>query len=1424
MNETNAMDPGYFDIPREEHPYVKANVFSKLSFWYTRPLFIKGRNGDLSMSDVYRCLPDHRGVLQGDSLGAIWRREVDSKGTNKKPSLLRAIMKLHGFKYFIVNLMYSILDSSIRLSTPWCLEGLIKYFSVTNSGVDTYEAYLYAAGVVGFMLVAAGMNHSMILFAVDISTKVQIACCSLVYRKLLRLDVSAGGVACEGLAGHVVNLQTTDIQRFHLASIQAVDMIRAPLESIVTVYLMYRYIGVSTFIGVAFLMLFIPLQGYLGKLTSRLRRQIAARTDNRIRLMNEVIQSIETIKMYVWESAFAGIVGKARKKEMGFIKKMSWLRAVMISCVKLNTKVAIFLSIISYISFGNELTAAKVFVIFSYYDILKMSLVDSLPLGIASTMEALVGVKRVQEFLLLPEVDNQDGVDLLTIDPERESKRVFEKIGNGTQTYIQSEAVEHMETNVLVSFKQFTAHWRTADEKADKTVALSDVNLNILPGTLTVVIGAVGSGKTTLLHAILRELPLTAGYVDIACVTSYAAQDPWIFEGTVRQNILFGQELDLRRYKAVVKCCQLRSDLELLPHGDRTVVGERGASLSGGQRARLSLARCLYRAADLYLLDDPLAAVDAKVAQALYEECVRGFLRDRAVVLVTHHVHYARQADNICVMRNGRVAAQGTYQELKDSVPELHVESNAIAEVKEKVEYERHESMELTRRIHSQRSMSSVSQLSFSMDLEKTELKYEGETQTKGSVERDTYVQYIRSGGGACTVVILLALFVVAQLFYSASDVWLKDWVNLEESYSMKLANSSLQENNQTESVEYTDITANKFGLSRSACVYVYAALIGVCVFFTWNKLLVFYNTCIRASVALHDNMFRGVTNAPMWFFHHNPSGRILNRFSKDMGQVDSLLPIALVDCFGFFLEIIAILVVVCLVNWWLALPTAAVSVLLYLIRSYYIGTSRELKRMEAIAKSQVLNHANSTVSGLTTVRSCGSLQRTLCRELDKLQDLHSAAWFLYVSANRAFGFWMDMICCVYLAVVTFSFFLLVGEESLGGAVGLAITQAISLVNICRLGMRQTAEVENQMTSVERILEYANLPSEEPLEPDMKALKENHPNLNFETWPEKGEIVFEDVSLEYEKPPRKDASSEKGAGEEPAYAIRGVHFRVLAGEKVCVVGRTGAGKSSLIAALFVLARTHGGVAVDGVRARSAGLRAWRRRLCALPQRPALFAGTLRDNLDPMGARTDAELHAALREVGLGALAGAAEGLSWRVGDGGGNLSSGQRQLLCLARAVLARPRVLVLDEATANVDGETDKAIQASIRTKFAASTVLTIAHRLHTVMDYDRVIVMDKGRVAETGHPYELLTKTRSDCTPIKRSFKRQISQTIPEHFASSNDMEETCRLAEGAGIFKSLVEQAGPETAATLFEMAKESYRTMEAMKADQADKTKV
>ena len=466
----------------------------------------------------------------------------------------------------------------------------------------------------------------------------------------------------------------------------------------------------------------------------------------------------------------------------------------------------------------------------------------------------------------------------------------------------------------------------------------------------------------------------------------------------------------------------------------------------------------------------------------------------------------------------------------------------------------------------------------------------------------------------------------------------------------------------------------------------------------------------MRASMRLHDRMFRSISRATMRFFNTNTSGRVLNRFSKDMGAIDELLPIALIDCVQIGLALLGIIVVVGTANPWLMIPTLVIGIIFYYLRVIYLATSRSVKRLEGITRSPVFGHLNATLQGLATIRSFDAGE-VLVSEFDHHQDLHSSAWYIFIASSRAFGFWLDIFCLIYIALVTLSFLVLGDsddpEGTPGGNVGLAITQSIGLTGMFQWGMRQSAELENQMTSVERVLEYSNVESEPPLEstPDKKPR---------DTWPEEGRVEFKNVYMRYSPldPP----------------VLKNLNFVVLPHEKVGIVGRTGAGKSSLISALFRLSDLEGEIEIDGVKTSEIGLHDLREKISIIPQEPFLFSGTLRSNLDPFDSYEDARLWEALEEVELKEM-----GLDAHINEGGSNLSVGQRQLVCLARAIIRNNPILVLDEATANVDPRTDGLIQKTIRRKFENRTVLTIAHRLNTVMDSDRILVMDAGSVVVT-------------------------------------------------------------------------------------------
>ncbi|KRT78583.1 ABC transporter ATP-binding protein, partial [Oryctes borbonicus] len=1326
---------------RKPNPRENANPISIITFLYTLPTFWNGFKRDLEEKDLYETLNEHKSSYLGDKIELAWRKEEErAKRLQKPPSLRRVLIKVFGFEFMFYGIVLAFTEFAIRMIQPIALGQLILYYTPNQSAISKDEAYMYAAAVVLCSLIYVFIVHPYMMGIIHLGMKLRVACCSLIYRKALRLSKTALG---QTTAGQLVNLLSNDVNRFDVAVLFAHQLWVGPLETVVISYLMYLQIGISAVIGVAALLCFVPLQIWLGKKTSVLRLKTAIRTDERVRLMNEIISGIQVIKMYTWEKPFANLVSLARRHEIRAVTGASYVRGVLLSFIMFSTRIAIFISIFAYVLFDNKIYAEQVFVITSFYSILRQSMTVFFPQGIGQIAEANISIQRLNNFLMY------DENKLLC------NKNNWENLENGSIKDIKEEVKPdptHADRNKGITIRNITAKWTEASTEN----TLTNFSMELRPGKIISIIGPVGSGKTSLLHAILKELPLQEGSLDVNGEISYASQEPWLFAGTVRQNILFGLPMERARYKMVVKRCALERDFSLLPHGDRTIVGERGVSLSGGQRARINLARAVYKQADIYLLDDPLSAVDTHVGKQLFEDCISGYLREKMVVLITHQLQYLKEVDHIIILENGIIKAQGTYADLKNSGLDF---ARLLEDQPDDIE-DKPENKIVTRQ-GSISSMSSTDEKTLDLPIGVDEQK------SIGSVSGYVYNAYLKAGGNCCIIFMVTLLFILAQFAASAGDYFITFWVNLEQLrfdrnlktnpnlttspaqnnhsiYDFKLASDSLFNATSDHLKQSANDTINLYNIldfdrdtciyiysgndtinlynildfDRDTCIYIYSGITLATIIVSLARSFAFFKTCMIASRRLHDSMFESITRATMRFFNTNPSGRILNRFSKDMGAIDELLPSALIDCLQIGLTLLGIIVVVAVVNPWLLLPTCIVGFIFYLLRNFYLATGRSVKRLEGVTRSPVFSHLNASLQGLTTIRAFKA-QEILEKEFDNHQDLHSCAWHIFLCTSRAFGFWLDLVCIVYIAVVTMSF-LVLGNEKFGGNVGLAITQSIGLTGMFQWGMRQSTELENQMTSVERVLEYTNVDQEPALEtePEKKPPK---------SWPESGKIEFSRLYLKY--------------APEDQPVLCNLNFVIQSKEKIGIVGRTGAGKSSLISALFRLANTTGQILIDDVDTKDLGLHDLRSKISIIPQEPVLFSGTMRKNLDPFDEYTDAVLWKALEDVELKeAVEDLTAGLNSKMSEGGSNFSVGQRQLVCLARAIIRNNKVLVLDEATANVDPQTDALIQTTIRKKFAECTVLTIAHRLHTVMDSDKVLVMDAGTMVEFDHPHILL------------------------------------------------------------------------------------
>lgn len=1340
----------------------------------------------LQTDDLYDPLKTDRSNVLGDRLEKRWKIELEnSKRKKRGPSFLRAIFRTFLWEYSLLALMQIVNEFVLRLGTPILLGGLLRYFKKDTT--ETYETALLYAGGICIATFANVVSFNQAMFgAFHVGAKIRVAACSVVYRKALRLSKTALG---ETAPGKVVNLVANDVNRFDLVSIFIHYMWSAPLSGLIVAYFLYTEAGYAGLIGIAAVFVVVPIQSYTGKLSSKFRLQTAVKTDERVRLMDEIISGVQVIKMYAWEKPFCALIETARKLELQVVTKSSYIRGIYMTFNLFTTRMALYCTLISMMLLGNELTADKVFVFSSFFNILAHTMSGMFVRGFAEIAECLVAVRRLQHFLMYEEFQEK-GFNLnkfaasLNGSINMDAKQVSNKTSRNDLPYIDDEidgyenldrSEERRKHNGLVvvasdllkntanlmeetkrssvmneepcavKMLNVTAKW----EPSHSENTLEGLNLEIEKGKTYAVIGMVGAGKSSFLSAILGEIEVTEGHVKVNGSLSYAGQEAWVFGSTVRQNILFGQPYDRSRYQRVVKACSLLRDFKQFPQGDQTVVGERGSSLSGGQKARINLARSLYRQADIYLLDDPLSAVDTHVSKHLFEECIQRYLSGKTRILATHQLQYVKSVDTIVLLEQGKITVFKSYQELLDKRPEYcqlladggetHDDSSL-----EKSGMRRQFSSSSTRSRTPEASSGGTDDEEEDEDPEKQNDGFEGTS--RGAIKGPIFIKYFQTGANLCLATTLLLLFLITQCIVSLNDYFVPILVNEEEARHYRIQQANLNATNDT-MIDDSDISSSYTYLYIYTGIVVGIFLIGI------TRSLTFYKVCMLCSQKLHDMAFSALIRTGMRFFDTNPSGRILNRFSKDMGAIDELLPKAILDAGQICIMMIGSLVVACVVNVLFLIPIVFLGFVFYWLRKVFLKTSKNIKRMEGMTRSPVFTHLNATLNGLTTIRAYCA-QEILKKEFDKLQDVHTSTIYMYIVASTAFGFSLDMFSLVFTSLVTFSFLLLQQSFS-GGEVGLAITQVMAMTGLIQWGMRQNAEVANQMMAVERVLEYTQIVPEPNLRDRGKFAKKTDRAIALPAdapmkWPAEGTIRFKDVYLRYV--------------EDELPVLKGLNIAISAGEKIGIVGRTGAGKSSLIAALFRLAKIDGAIEIDGINTGSICLEDLRRNISIIPQDPVLFSGTLRRNLDPFNEFSDDALWEVLEEVELkDAVVTAGTGLGSRVFDRGSNYSVGQRQLVCLARAILRNNRILMLDEATANVDPQTDALIQHTIRKKFAKCTVLTIAHRLNTIMDSDRVLVMDKGRMAEYDHPHILLQNSYSQFTSlVKESDRAMYDQLV--------------------------------------------------------------
>lgn len=1266
------------------------------------------------------------------------QRTKVKKPTLREPSMATALLKGFGTWKIVFAIALYVVSALLGFVPVLILNDLVKFFESGGNSSDYHGiappwVEVVALGFIPFIISLLQTRNQVIMAHCSVFVRTGVS--TLLYQK--SLCVSAGGRA-KTSTGQIVNLMsndTTQLQRF----LQFSGMIVvAPLQIIIALVLIYGQVGNATWVGVGFMVFLAPINVVIFSIVSKMRRKVLKYSDLRVKMMNEILNGIRIIKFYGWEKAFGKEVGKLRRKELDALTNLAYVSAVGFSLILLSAPIIQpILVFVTYVNIqSTPLDAATAFTTVALFNIMRFPFAF-LPMGLLQYIQSKISLRRIELFLQLPELDeyvvndtdnepgsiaitngtfswlNPDGPEIRPIQDDRKKPPKKKKEDRrGSKSLVDTSADASMRN---------TQHSQTGSVDTEghpraPVITLKDITTTITPGSLVAIVGPVGSGKSSFLSAILGEMEpiksskviLPIGNSDRAGFLSYCAQTPWVVNATLKDNILFGREMVQERYDQIVEACALLDDLAVLPAGDMTEIGERGINLSGGQKARVALARALYSPkTKVVLMDDPLSAVDAHVGEHLFASAITGdVIKGATRVLVTHHVHFLPRCDKVIVMEGGRIKHQGRFEDLvaqgidfAGAVDCSKVETAEDASLPESPALiglaEKEELKEDT-----------VLEVKAKADLkEKGKSLVKAEEREEGSVDSGAYIHYAKSGGWW---VAISAVFV--QGLGRAAEVMAAFWLSIWAGSAV----SALQSGHP-----HTDAETSRY-------VGIYAAFGMIGVFGLTVRALLMAVHRLHASKTLHENLTGSILRAPVAFFDVTPSGRILNRFAADMDKIDQQITQSLGQGFSTIFSVLgAVGAIIAATKGTFLIPLIPIGYIYWMIQRWFRNTSTELQRINSIANSPIFADFSQTLSGTSTIRAYGEQNRFFVHCKQSFDNMNSS-YILVQLCSYWLGLRLDILGGLIAAFIGG---LAVATSSTGfipaGWLGLALSYAIEVTGFLKFGVRMIATIEADMNSVERVLFYSrNIESEAPSEIPGKDPERG-------TWPTSGEIEIRNASMRYRDGP---------------LVLKDISLTVKGGEKIGVVGRTGSGKSSLMIVLFRISEIEkdgGKILIDGVDTGAIGTGALRLNLSIIPQEPVMFSNSVRYNLDPFAEASDEQLWEVLKKVELGeVIASLPGGLDEQVSEGGENFSQGQRQLLCIARSLLRNPKVLVLDEATASIDNTTDALIQKMIRKNFGNATVLTIAHRLNTIMDSDRILVLDDGRIVEFDTPGALLGK----------------------------------------------------------------------------------
>ena len=1311
----------------------QAGLFSSLTFQWMTPLMSVGYQRPLELNDIWTVNPDRSVAVLAARLREAVKRRKHSSG--KSDPLAMAIYDTFKKDIWIGGLC-QLTAACMQVLSPFTLKYLIAfveeaYSARSNGGASPPigRGVGLVVGITCMQLMQSLCINQYFYRGMLVGGQTRSALIACIFEKAMKLSgrAKAGGKftsTCEKPLdeiqsksrerrknthpgqkeqtggskiregwnnGRISNLMSTDTSRIDQASVIIHRCWTAPIQILLTMALLCINLTYSPLAGFALICVMMPFLGRAMRSLMVRRKAINVLTDQRIQLTQEIFSSIRFVKFFAWETSFLDRLAKIRRLEIHNITILMSIRNGILAVSVMMPVLASMLTFITYYLSKHVLSAAPIFSSLALFNTLNVPL-ETLPVAIGRVVDANASAERISEFLAAEELQEDANWDAESENAIIVDHATFVWEANVTQYSEAGKRNKHEKKPPKERFKELKTQSKNGRKGENPTLDLTRSLSAVPPGTsideenlppfqiaginisvgckeLVAVIGSVGSGKSSFLSALAGDMRKTSGKITFQSSRAFCPQYAWIQNATVRQNVVFGKEFDLKRYNAVIDACALRPDLEMLPSGDQTEIGERGITVSGGQKQRMNIARAIYFDADIVLMDDPLSAVDAHVGKHIMDNAICGLLRDKCRVLATHQLHVLHRVDRIVWMQDGRIHKIATFRELMDGDPSFQklVEATSNAEKPEEQDHSKdgevREEKESSNRKPDRRRVAALMQQ---------------EERAIGSVSWEIYRNFIKASGSTWNLAPIVIIIVIAQGSSIVTNLWLSWW------------------------------TSGRFDLATGVYIGIYTSLGVLQSLFMFSFALILTSLSTRASKIMLHRATSSALRAPMSFFDTTPLGRITNRFSKDADTMDNKLT----DDLRFFLYIISTIIgVFCLTvvyYYYFVTVLVPLSMAFLFAASYYRASAREIKRYEAVLRSVVFSRFSEAVSGTTTIRAYG-VQKQFLKSVTESLDSMNGAYFLTFANQRWLSIRLDaigllLIFGIGILIVTSRFRV---NSSIGG---LVLAYMLSIVQLFQVTVYQFAEIENSMNSTERIHHYGKYLEQEA----SSRMGEVRPS-----WPEKGEIVFSNVRMRY----RPDLP----------LVLKGLSIHIQPGEHIGVVGRTGAGKSTIVSTIFRLVELSGGsISIDNLDIAKIGLLDLRSRLSIIPQDPTLFRGTIRSNLDPFDEHQDLKLWNALRqadlvsgeqqsisEKGVGGRGGERIHLDTVVDDEGLNFSLGQRQLLALARALVRNSQVIICDEATSSVDLKTDQRIQKTILKVFKGKTLLCIAHRLNTIVGY---------------------------------------------------------------------------------------------------------